>query len=267
MLRGKILDTINQDSVACSFYVKNLSTGEVCAYNEKHVVSSASLIKVPIMVEILRQVKAGKLSLNQRIIVEEKDKVPCSILTLLETGNSYSLKDMITLMIIQSDNTATNILIDMAGIENVNKLLRDIKLEDTILQRKMMDFNAKKEGKDNFTSAADMGKIYELIYKGLLVDESSSILMKDIMKNQLYNEMTRLYMPDDVKVAHKTGELDGINHDCGIVYLNNCNYVFSILTWGAETNNISRRTVSEILRIIYESFSGESTFTFRSSVI
>jgi beta-lactamase class A len=255
MLREKILDSINLDAAACSFYIKNLKTGELCTYNEKQVVSSASLIKVPIMAEVIRQVRNGSLLLEQRIVVEEKDKVSGSILSLLETGNSYTLKDLITLMIIQSDNTATNILIDIAGMENVNKLLKDIRLENTLLQRKMMDFNARKEGKDNLTSAADMGRMFELIYNGLFVDETYSTLMKDILKEQLYNEMIKLYIPDYVKVAHKTGELDGINHDCGIMYLSNCNYVFSILTWDAESNNISRKTVSEILRVVYENFS------------
>jgi beta-lactamase class A len=264
MLRDKILSSVNLRNVSCSFCIKNLNIDEEYLFNEKQVVSSASLIKVPIMAEVLRQVKEEKLSLTQRIVVEDKQKVPYSILSLLESGNSYSLKDIITLMIIQSDNTATNILIDMAGIENINKFLKDMGLEDTILQRKMMDFNARKDGKDNFTTAADMGKIFELIYKGLMIDETYSNLMQEILKNQLYNEMTGLYMPKDVVVAHKTGDLDGINHDCGIVYLPNCNYIFSVLTWGAESNNISRRTVGEILRVVYEEFSGEGTFSINS---
>jgi beta-lactamase class A len=261
MLREKILGSINLESVNCGFYIKNLNTHEVYVYNEKQVVSSASLIKVPIMAEVLRQVKEGELSLKQRIVVEENDKVPYSIVSLLEAGNSYSLKDMITLMIIQSDNTATNMLIDLAGIENVNRLLENIGLDDTALQRKMMDFVSRKEGKDNLTTAADMGRIFELIYKGFLIDDKFSNLMKDILKNQLYNEMTGLYMPKKVEIAHKTGDLGGTNHDCGIVYLDNCDYIFSILTWGAESNNISKRTVSEILRVIYEEFSGEKTYS------
>jgi beta-lactamase class A len=158
MLKEVILKSIDHEKMKCAFVVKNLKTNECATFNENEVVPSASVIKVFIMAEILRQVKEGKLSLKQRIVVDEKVKVPFSILTLLENGNSYSLADIITLMIVQSDNTASNILSDIAGMENVNKMIRSLGLNNSVLQRKMMDFNARKEGRENYTTASEMAK-------------------------------------------------------------------------------------------------------------
>lgn len=252
MLKDLILDTIDFQNMDCAFVIKNLKTGELLSHREKEVVSSASLIKIAIMGEVLRQVKEGGLSLEQRIVVYGKDKVPFSILTELSTGNSYSLKDVIILMIIQSDNTATNILIDLAGMENINKFIKNTGLNNTILMRKMMDFNARSEGRDNYTTAMDMTIILEKIYNNQLVNNEYSKLMMEILKKQLDNSMIRLFIPEETVIAHKTGSLDGIEHDTGIVLNEKCDYILSLLTWNAKSTHVSRTTIGEISRIVYD---------------
>lgn len=254
MLYEKILDAIDLKKLNCAFVIENLKTGEKIAYNENVVVPSASLIKIPIMMEILNQVKEGKLSLKQRITVEDDVKVPFSILNLLETGNSYTLKDVITLMIIQSDNTAANILMDLAGMDNVNNYVKSLGIKNTVLQRKMMDSQARKEGRENKTTAAEMAKFFEIIYKGERANESYSVIMKNILTSQLDNSVMRLNIPDDIRIAHKTGDLNGISHDTGIVYLPNVDYIFCGLTWDAVTNNFARETIGKISKIAYDYF-------------
>ncbi|MHC6180871.1 serine hydrolase [Clostridium sp. JNZ X4-2] len=254
MLYEEILNTIDFKKLNCGFIIENLKTGEKIAHNEKVAVPSASLIKIPIMMEILELVKKGTLSLKQRITVNDEIKVPFSILNLLESGNSYTLKDIITLMIIQSDNTAANILIDLAGMSNVNNYIKKLGLKNTVLQRKMMDSDARKEGRENKTTAADMAKFFEIIYKGVKVGNPYNILMKNILTAQLDNSVMRLYIPDDTLIAHKTGDLDGISHDTGIVYLPNVDYIFCGLTWGAPVNNLARDTIGRMSKIVYEHF-------------
>lgn len=257
MLKGLILNAIDFKKMNCGFLIKNLSTGEVFSHEEKAVVSSASLIKIPIMGEVLRQVSMGSLSLEQRLTVNEKDKVPFSILNELSTGNSYSLRDVITLMIIQSDNTATNMLIDLAGMNNINSFIKNNGLLSTVLSRKMMDFNARQEGRDNFTTAMDMAKILEKIYRGELVNRSSSLLMLDILKRQLDNSMIRLFIPEETPIAHKTGGLDGIEHDAGIIFNDKCDYIFTALTWGSASTYSSRETIGKMSRIAYDYFTND----------
>lgn len=252
MLKDLILDAIDFESMNCAFVIKNLTTGEFLSFGENEVVSSASLIKIPIMGEVLRQVNDGSLSLEQRIVVNESDKVPFSIITELSTGNSYSLIDLITLMIIQSDNTATNILIDLAGMNNISKFIENNGLSSTVLMRRMMDFNARFEGRDNYTTAMDMAKILEKIYNNELVNNEYSILMMDILKKQLDNSMIRLFIPEETVIAHKTGGLDGIEHDAGIVFNDKCDYIFSALTWNSDSTYTSRATIGEMSRIVYD---------------
>lgn len=254
MLYEEILAAIDLKKLNCAFVIENLKTGEKITYNENIVVPSASLIKIPIMMEILNQVKEGKLSLKQRITVEDNVKVPFSILNLLESGNSYTLKDVITLMIIQSDNTAANILMDLAGMDNVNNYVKNLGIKNTVLQRKMMDSEARKEGRENKTTAAEMAKFFEIIYKGEKAKESYSVSMKNILTAQLDNSVMRLNIPDDTLIAHKTGDLDGISHDAGIVYLPNVDYIFCGLTWDAVTNNFARETIGKISKIAYDYF-------------
>jgi beta-lactamase class A len=234
-----------------------MKTGFQYDHNEKQIVSSASIIKLLIMAEAMNQIKNGYLSLQQRVTVNKEDKVEYSILTILETGNSYTLKDIIILMIVQSDNTATNILIDIVGMENINSFTKQIGLGNTILQRKMMDLKAKEEGRDNLTTSKDMAIFLELLYKGEIVDKEYSQLMIDIMKQQLYRDMVYLEIPDEIMVAHKTGELANIEHEVGIFFTQKSDYIFSMLTYDAVSNNYARKIVGNVAKIVYDYFKEE----------
>lgn len=253
MLKEDILASIDQNKMKCAFYIKNMNTQEITQYNQNVVVPSASLIKLTIMGEIFRQIKAGKLSLNDMISVKAEDKVEFSILTLLD-GKSYTVKDVMTLMIIMSDNTATNVLIDLLGMDAINDFIHSIDLDDTVIKRKMMDFTARVEGRENYTTAADMAKILELIYSGKLVDKESSDIMLDILKNQQDMTMMMLNIPDDTVVAHKTGELENLDHEAAIVYLKNSNYIFTFFVWDAVSNNYARQAIGKASEIAYNYF-------------
>lgn len=257
MLLENLVNLIDENKMKCAFVIKSLKTGKKFEYNEGVVVPSASLIKIPIMMEILHQVKDGKISLDDRIVVKEDMKVPYSILSLLESGNSYSIKDVLTLMIIQSDNTATNILMDVAGMDNVNKYIKSLGLKNTILQRKMMDIDARKAGRENRTTALDMSNFLELIYKSSEDNDYYGSIMKNILINQLDSSMMRLNIEDNIVIAHKTGELDGISHDAGIVYLENTDYIFCALTWDALSNMFARKTIGKLSKAAYDYFKKE----------
>lgn len=250
----KISECVDDKKIKYAISIKNLRTGESYNYNENIVISSASTIKLLIMAEVMNQAKKGQLSLEERLLINPEDIVPYSIIKLLDSNNSYTLKDLITLMIIQSDNTATNILINIAGINNINTYIRGIGLQNTILQRKMMDFEARVDGKDNFTTSSDMAKFLELLYKGEIVDKEFSGVMIEIMKMQLDKSMVYLEISDEVVVAHKTGELQNINHEVGIFYTQKGDYIFSMLTWEAESNNFARKIIGKVAKIVYDKF-------------
>ena len=254
MLYKLILDSMDNEPIKYAFVIKNLKSRERASFNEDAVVSSASLIKIPVMMEIMRQVKCKKLSLSDRISIDKKVKVPFSILTMLNGVESYSLDDIMTLMIVQSDNTAANILIDIAGMENVNSYMKSLGLKNTILQRKMMDFNARVEGRENYTTAGDMAALLEMLYNGQAVDAQSSTHMLDILKKQLDTGSMMYGLPYETTVAHKTGELECLEHDAGIVYLKDWDYIFCMLTWDASDNNTARKAIGKVSQIAYDYF-------------
>lgn len=248
-----IKSQINEYDIKYSLSVKRLDTGQEFNINENEVVPSASTIKVFIMAEAMRQIKEGIIK-HERIKVSTKDHVPYSIISLLSHENTYTIMDLITLMMIQSDNTATNVLIDILGMDKINKFIKSIGCYSTILERKMMDFDARKRGIENKTSSKDLTHFMELLYKGRIVDEKSSEKMIDIMKHQLDSSMMRYFIPEEVEIANKTGELDGIDNDTGIVYTKKGDYIFTMMTYNGKSNNEARFVIAQASKIVYEYF-------------
>ncbi len=252
MLDEKILNLIGDRKDDVSVIVKDLNKDKwIFKLNENKGFQSASTIKIPIMVEALRQVEWGKLQLDQKIVINEKDKVAFSIISELGVWE-YSILDLITLMIIISDNTATNILIDILGYESINNLLKKLNLKNTKLSRKMMDFQAIREGRTNTTSPVDISIILEGIYDNNILNEGNSKLALDIMKRQLHRDCIPRYLEDDIVIANKTGELDGLNHDIGIVYSDRCTYLIGIFTENGKDNLTNKSLIGNISKLVYD---------------
>ena len=197
--------------------VKNLATGETFAYKEDEAFNSASTIKVPILLALLDEAAEGRLDLNAASPASGQDIVGgAGIVQFLSAGLPLTLLDHAALMIDLSDNTSTNKLISTLGFDIINGKCRALGLKDTVLDRKMMDFKARDQGKDNFTSCRDMLVIFESIYKNQQKYERAL----KILKQQIFNELLpRFTIPMEYDFAHKTGSLPGLRHDVGIMYL------------------------------------------------
>lgn len=252
MLKDIIENHMKNKKLEYSIFIKNLNDGRVCSFNEKEVVPSASIIKLFIMAKAFELSDRGEIDLKKRITVVKENRVPYSIVYILDDDNTYTIKDLITLMIIQSDNTATNQLITILGMDNINKFVKDLGFKDTIVQRKMMDYKARAAGRENYTTAEEVGKLLELMYNGQLVSSVCSHEMLEIMKNQLDASMMRISLEDELIVAHKTGDLQNIKHDAGIVYLKNNPYIFTMMTWNAESDSYARNIIGEVSNITYD---------------
>lgn len=235
--------------------IKNLKTKECITINEGTVFPSASTIKLVVMCEILSKVNENKYRLDDVIKLTDGMKTGGDgILKELEPGHGFTLKEIITLMIILSDNTAANMLIDMAGMDHVNDMALKLGLKSTKLQRRMMDSAAAKAGRENFTCARDMLRILELMHEGSIINKYYSDMMLHILKRQQVGGRLNLYLPDDVVIAHKTGDLDRLEHDVGIVYLPDCTYIICVLTNGTDTNKDGREIIGKVSRIVYDAY-------------
>ena len=141
MLKQKLIAEAENTGAECAFVIRNLKTGDSWNYQESRKIKSASLIKVFVMSEAVRRVRNGTLALDSEINVDDDDIVPFSVLEFMKP-RAYQLEELLRLMIVYSDNTATNVLIDELGMDRINDCIRDMGFENSVLLRKMMDFEA-----------------------------------------------------------------------------------------------------------------------------
>lgn len=237
-MEDKIREILLKYSGTFSVIIKD-SFGKRITINEEKVFLSASIIKLYILSYI------SKLDYNKIIKLEDKDKVEGNgLLKSLNSGLEFTVKDLAYFMICLSDNTATNILIDYLGMENINKFLKKNGYNDTILGRKMMDVEAVKIGNDNFTSPIDSEKILDI-----LCSDNDCL---DMLKNQTCNNKLHLYIPEEEILAHKTGELPTVEHDVGRLYFHNGWVDILVFTQDLKENIDGIRINNEIGKIVYE---------------
>ena len=201
-------------------YVKNLVTGETFMRGEDVPVVAASVIKIPVMIEAFRAARDGELSLDEIHALRDEERMPsCGTLKAMHTGIEMTLLDLTKLMIIVSDNSATNIMISRVGIENVNRTLRALGCEQTTLRRLLFDAEASRRGVANHITAREMGEVLEGLWRGEVVSKEASAQMMDILLDQRLNGKLPFFIDSmSIDVAHKTGEDDGISHDVGVIF-------------------------------------------------
>lgn len=201
-------------------YYKNLVTEEILDHNGGVPMMAASVIKIPILVETFRQIRTGMLKKDQQYVLEETDKMPsCGCLNRMHAGMNLTVQDLYNLMIILSDNTATNILIKLlGGAETINDSLAEMGYRTCRVNRLLFDAEASARGIENYVSGAEIADMLEKMYRGELINEASSQEMLEILKSQRLNNKIPFDFQGCVPIAHKTGEDDGITHDVGIIF-------------------------------------------------
>ncbi len=233
----------------------HLPGGEEVLINEHDVFPSASVIKVPILVELMCQRDEGRLSLDEVIPLREADKVDGSgVLRDLHEGLQTTLRDLAVLMIIVSDNTATNVLIDRIGMDAVNRRMRHLGLTSVTLARRMYDWEEQKRGNENLISPWEMMLLLRWIAEGKISSKSTSQEILDIMARQQYRDKIPLLLPEDTRVANKTGSIPRVTHDAGIVYTPGGPFVLCALAKEVEDAPRAERAIAEMSRRLYDRF-------------
>lgn len=218
-----------------------------------HKMPSASLIKIPIMIEAFHQKNQGILDFNEPVTIRHSETVEGGSVYNLPDGTVLTIGQLVDLMIVQSDNSACNILIDKLKMTNINAMIKKLNCtSDTILQRKMMDFEAAKQGRQNYTSVTDMANILEKLYNKQCLDPVSDAAMLDIMSRQEDNTIIPAQLPHQIRIEHKTGELDGMNYDCGIVYGAGQPYILCMMAENVKDEPRALWDMSGISLAIYD---------------
>ena len=245
----KIISQV-EGKVCVNFYDLNKNNG--FSINGDKKVLSASMIKLLILTELMKKISEDKFSLSDTIMMANFMKTGGDgVLKELNAGHHFTLKELATLMIIVSDNQATNILIDFLGMENINLLGKELGLKESFLGRKMMDTEARKNGYDNYTSADNISLLLKLIYQEKLVNKEASQLMLDILLKQQQGERLQRYLPTDIKIAHKCGDLDNLENDGGIIWFEDKVYILVVLT-SRMSNLQCKQTIGKISKFVYD---------------
>lgn len=241
-------------------YLEDLDSGEKWELNGDELFYAASVIKVPIMAAVFDAVERGDLNLNDLIVLKREDFVGGSgVIQHLTPGTTLSVLDITMLMIIQSDNTATNILIDHIGTDNIRKTMKEQGMEKSTFYNKLMMNNPNPKGY-NQISASDIGILLKRMAMKELASLSSSDQMIDIMKKQQIKDCLPEKLPSPYsnfnngmtpwELAHKTGWIPGIRHDVGIFYVGNRKFIANILS-KEEDDLVSKQIFHAIGEEIY----------------
>lgn len=211
--------------------VKDLKLGWEISLNKDKLFPAASLVKIPIMAACFYAQAEGKLSLRDKLALKASAKTPGSgILKNMPAGSSLSVERLIELMITESDNTASNMLIDLLGRDYLNAFFKREGLKNTNLARKMMDFRYRRKGVENYTTAYDISLLLERIYRGEFLNRPVSDKCLAMLLRQRLKDRIPRKLPRDTPVAHKTGLERNVCHDAGIVFTPGGHFLICVLT-------------------------------------
>jgi beta-lactamase class A len=258
-LRGKTQKQLEQ--IAAGFdgvmglAAKDLTTGETFTVNPDMVFPQASSIKIPVLLELYRQAQTGTLQLTEKVEVKKAHGAGGSgvLQHFSDGGSTLALRDLAVLMIVLSDNTATNILIDRVGMSNVNDMLARANLRQTRLQRKMIDLEAGRAGRENLSTPAEMIWLLGLLHQGKLLDAAHTALVIEILKYPK-NTALRRGLPANVELAGKPGGLAGVSCESGIVLLAGKPYALSVMTTYAGPQAAAEEALAEVSRRVFAYF-------------
>lgn len=227
--------------------IEDLTTGNQFFLHENEVFAQASSIKITVLANLYLQAQQSKLKLTDLYTVQSSDLVADSdIMGGLTPGvTRITLRDLATMMVAVSDNSATNVLVDRVGMANVNAMLDSLGLSHTRLRRKMMDVEAAKQGRENISTPREMMTLLEDIYRGKLLDKESTAEFFKVLSTNKDSWIPR-DLPAGLKIANKPGSLEAVRNDSGIVFLEGRPYVICVMTAFLANERDGEQAISKI---------------------
>lgn len=235
--------------------VKDLTSGEEFFINADEVMPQASSIKIAVLANLYLQAQQGKLKLTDEYVVRKEDMVPGSDIMLgLTPGTTrLTLRDLATMMVAVSDNSATNVLIDRVGMDNVNTMLEAMGLHATRLRRKMMDLKAAGEGRENVSTPREMMTLLETLHRGKLLNQEMAEDFFHVLSTHKESALLQ-GLPDDAVSANKPGELEAVRNDSGVVMVKNRPYVLCVMTAYLKDEHDGSAAIRKIAALTYSYF-------------
>jgi beta-lactamase class A len=246
-LEKSILDIDRNLDGVMGVAIVDLNDGHKYLLHANDVFPQASSIKICVLAELYRQAQQGKLKLTDLYTVNASDLVQDSaIMGGLTPGvTQITLRDLATMMVAVSDNSATNVLIDRIGMDNVNAFLSAQGLRDTKLRRKMMDLKAAGEGRENISTPNEMLSLLKALYNGEILNKELTADFFKVLSTHKDSWIPR-DLPDDLKIANKPGALEGVRNDSGVIFVDKRPYILCVMTTYLRRERDGEEAISNI---------------------
>ncbi len=246
-LEKSILDVDRSLDGVMGVAIVDLTDGRKYLLHANDVFPQASSIKICVLAELYRQAQQGKLKLADLYTVNAADLVQDSdIMGGLTPGVSrITLRDLATMMVAVSDNSATNVLIDRVGMDNVNAFLNAQGLRETKLRRKMMELKAAAEGRENVSTPGEMMTLLQGLYRGEILNKEMTADFFKVLSTHKDSWIPR-DLPDDLKIADKPGALEGVRNDSGVIFVDKRPYVLCVMTTYLHRERDGEEAISNI---------------------
>ena len=250
----------------------DLQSGDTLFVNADSSFHAASTMKVPVMMEVFRSARNGRLSLGQGILLVNQfasivdgsryslDPAEDGDTTLYRRiGQRVTVDTLLRLMITRSSNLATNTLIALVGAEEVTRVMRSLGANRIQVRRGVEDGKAYDRGLNNTTTARDLAIVMRAIEEGRNVAPEDRAQMLEILLAQEFNDKIPAGVPRGVRVAHKTGEITAHSHDAALVYQPGRRpYVLVVLTRGIRDAKVADKLVADISAAVYVRIAGRT---------
>jgi len=261
--------------VAVSY--RDLATGDSLDIGADVDFHAASTMKIPVMLEVLRAAEAGRLGLDQEILLVNRfhsivDGSPYSLdagedsdsAMYARVGQRVPVRELMERMIVRSSNLATNAVIALVGAARADSTAHALGARNIRVLRGVEDGKAFQKGLNNTTTARDLGTLLEAIEKRSAASPRSCTAMLDILSRQEFNGEIPAGLPPGTRVAHKTGQITGVLHDAALVYLpGKAPYVLVVLTRNIDNDRVARTLIADLSRLVYEHVARAAPVTTR----
>jgi beta-lactamase class A len=249
---------------------RDLGSGDSLDMNADVDFHAASTMKIPVLIEVLRSVDAGRITLDQRILLVNRfhsivDGSPYSLdarddsdsSVYARIGQRVPVRELMERMIVRSSNLATNALIALVGAEQADSTAHALGATHIRVLRGVEDNKAFAAGRNNTTTSADLATLLEHVERGDALRPESARLMKEVLLRQEFNDEIPAGVPAGTPVAHNTGSITGTLHDAAIVYpKGRAPYVLVVLTRAIPDEKVARALIADISRLVWAHANG-----------
>jgi len=227
----------------------DLTTSDHIGIAENRPYNPASVIKFPVMVAVYEQLHLGKLNLDDTLVFTNDMRVGgAGVIQFQPPGSRFSIRHLVNLMITQSDNTATKMLMEHVGLGNINRLMKERGLKHTVVRATNL---LRAEGL-NYSSSRDMNHLLVQLYRGEVFSKELSQEMMTVLLRQQVKWGIPKHLPATIRVANKTGTLDHIKNDVGIVLVDHHPYAISVFTQRSPNRLFGTGWIAQLSRLVYD---------------